>query len=93
MRATGIPGGGFAYDLGHRGMGFVVAVGKIEAGDVHARLEQGLDYLDIAGSRPHGADDLGFTNYFHTVIDSYLVIITMAGAKVKLEAVGLWIFA
>jgi hypothetical protein len=49
---------------------FAIAVGKIEAHDVHPGLEQGADAFAGVCGRAEGADNLGFSAWFrvHGVI-------------------------
>ena len=51
--------GGLAHCRAERGVIVVGAMGEVEPGHVHPRLDQLPDGLDRARGRPEGADDLG----------------------------------
>lgn len=48
-----------AQSVQHGAVALVVAVGKVEAGDVHAGVHEGADVFARPTGGPHGAHDLG----------------------------------
>ena len=58
--ATGMPGAlaGLPDTRDHGGMIGVIAVRHVESGDIHARVEQLNEHLDVLGGWSERADDL-----------------------------------